>query len=125
MHSSRHAEACEFCKLVKAVKKREEEKCEEEKREEAPHCDLLPSLNRGGGSQFIHPTYPSAFSRTGSGRGVEGFSSGRPDPRPAERAIINTMLLYKYQPHHMLYPTFERELAAMFLNKNLQKRRKW
>ena len=62
MHSSRHAEAREFCKLVKAVKKREEEKCEEEKREEAPHCDLLPSLNSGGGSQFIHPTYPSAFS---------------------------------------------------------------
>ena len=103
-----HAEACEFCKLVKAVKKREEEKCEAERREEAPHCDLLPSPISGGGSHFIHPTYPSAFSLPGSGRGVEGFTSGRPDPRPAQRAMKNTMLLYKYQPHHLLYPSFEK-----------------
>jgi len=104
-----HAEACEFCKLVNAVKKREEEKCEEEGREEAPHCDLLPSLNSGRGSHFIHPSLPvSSFSRTGSGSGVEGFTSGRPNPRPAQRAMKNTMLLYKYQPHHLLYPAFEK-----------------
>jgi len=65
--------------------------------------DLLSSLMHTArfGSQFIHPDLPaSSLSRTGSGRGVEGFTSGRPDPRPAMRAMNNTMPLYKYIPTH-------------------------
>ena len=50
--------------------------------------DLLTSLRGASsarfGSQFIHPDLPaSSFSLAGSGRGVEGFTSGRPNPRLA------------------------------------------
>ena len=62
--------------------------------------DLLTSLRhpvRLIGSHFIHPSLPvSSFSRTGSGPDVEGFTSGRPNPRLALRAIMNMSFLYKY-----------------------------
>jgi len=61
------------------------------------------------GSHFIHPGLPaSSFSRAGRGSGVEGFSSGPPDPRPALQAIRNTMMLYKYSPTHLPCCTFEK-----------------
>ena len=76
--------------------KRKIEKCEPGRVFFAPVLissrDLLPSLNGHPvmliGSHFIHPSLPaSSFSLTGRGSGVEGFSSGRPDPRPAETGI--------------------------------------
>jgi len=50
-------------------------------------CDLLPSpgilLQRGSVPSSSTQAYP-AFSLTGSGSGVEGFTLGLPDPRLAE-----------------------------------------
>ena len=82
MHSSRHAEACEFCKLVKAVKKREEEKCEEEKREEAPHFKYKSSEEKEMVSelaeemQYFNRKFAEALNRLSSCELCEGGEGG-------------------------------------------------
>ena len=77
------------------------------------------------GSQFIHPSLPvSSFSLPGRGPSVEGFTSGRPDPRPAERAIRYRMMLYKYiPPTSPAASLLRRELAATFFLKEKEKRK--
>jgi len=64
----------------------------------------------GGCSHFIHLSLPGSL--TGIGSDVKGFSSGRPDPRPAERATDNTVILYKYFPHSLLLHLKGYKLAA-------------
>ena len=79
--------------------------------------DLLPSLNSGRGSHFIHPSLPvSSFSRTGIGSGVEGLTSGWPCPRLALRAVNNTIMLYKLlSPTHRPCCLSKGRAATIFL----------
>jgi len=59
------------------------------------------------------PISSTRLTLKGSGSGVEGLTSGRPDPRPAERAMKNTMMLYKYFTTRITCcPMKMRELAA-------------
>ena len=65
---------------------------------------------------FHPPDYPSSFSLAGSGRGVEGFSSGRPNPRLTLRAMKNTIMLYnKYSHTHPLLPHLKRRSSNNIL----------
>jgi len=85
--------------------------------EEESKRDLLPSHKHPSGRFPVHPPRLTRqlFQPRGSGRGVEGFTSGRPDPRPEQQAMKNTTLLYKYFTTHLLYPMKRRELAATII----------